>query len=63
MPGLTVEEKFPISELKTITLIVILLIKEPEDLETLIVKIYVNDKVTKKIMHALTSGDRNISFK
>jgi hypothetical protein len=63
MPGLTVERKLPASELKTIALIVILLTEEPEDLEALIAKVYVNDEVTKKIMHVLASGDRNISSK
>lgn len=61
--GLTVEKKFPISELKTITLITILLTEEPEDLKTLIIKVYANNKVIKKIMHVLASGNRNISFK
>jgi hypothetical protein len=61
--GFTVERKFPASELKTIAFIVILLTKEPKDLETLIAKAYANNKVTKKIMHALASGNRNISSK
>jgi hypothetical protein len=60
---LTVERKFPVSELKTTALIIILLIKKPENLKTLIIKIYVNDEITKKIMHVLASGDRNIFFK
>jgi hypothetical protein len=61
--GLTVEEKFLISELKTTTLITILLIEESGNLEIFITKAYVNNKITKKIMHVLTSGDRNIFFK
>jgi ribosomal protein L25 (general stress protein Ctc) len=63
MLGFTVEEKFSASELKTITLITILLTEEPGDLKTVIVKAYANNKVTKKIIHVLASGDRNISFK
>jgi hypothetical protein len=63
MLGFTVEEKFSASELKTITLITILLTEEPGDLKTFIVKAYANNKVTKKIIHVLASGDRNISFK
>jgi hypothetical protein len=45
------------------TLIAILLTKESEDLKALIIKVYANNKVIKKIIYVLASGDRNISSK